>query len=291
MRSMAETPYPSFSRVSHRRVSRCFVNLSSAALCAAETGGAGGGGASAGINRTVTRSGLAGNTGTAAGRKPSFLANTNPAVSRNPTRVKVPSAAVFAAVRSGPSTWNTSAPATGRPSSPTTVPATVRFARVSLMTGNSRTRPASPNTSFASPSAYPAAFTCTPYRSFGQYPPNAYRPSASVGLVSTCRRVPYWACRPTPWMLCNRLTLAPATGLPAVSVTRPVSPAAFASPISILSGPVVLDRSNVCGTFTALPSRTRGAIASSGGRLLRVNLPSLSDTTLPARGESKDSAI
>ena len=46
---------------------------------------------------------------------------------------------------------------------------------------------------------------------------------------------------------------------------------------------VVFSRSNVSGTLTALPSRTRGATASSGGRFLIAKLPSLSAVTFPSR--------
>ena len=61
--------------------------------------------------------------------------------------------------RAGPSTPNTSAPATGLPSGPTTVPLTARFARVELDVANSCTSPASPVSCFPSASEYPAAVT------------------------------------------------------------------------------------------------------------------------------------
>ena len=88
-------------------------------------------------------------------------ANANPPPSAYPVRVNVPSGPDVVANRVGPSTPNTSAPATGFPAASRTTPDTARPVRVRAMVPKSRTSPADTVCCFPWASAYPSAVTCT----------------------------------------------------------------------------------------------------------------------------------
>src|SRR5262245_47721559 len=132
-------------------------------------------------------------------RYPPIFANTNPGASKNPVKVKDPSAPVVAVIAARPSPrLNTLTPASGLPSVPTTRPRTAPPIATSFTVPRSGICPASPVTCFDSPFPYLSRRTVKWYLSRGQRAPDSNRPSVSVVTDSTPRDDPYLDSSPSP---------------------------------------------------------------------------------------------